>query len=505
MPVKIAAAAFAALTLAAALASAVLGQPQTPLYVVFVWHHHQGINVWPNAVFHGAWAYIHVYKNEFSPYYEGGAYMVHAEILLKHPSVKMVYHLSPSLLWQWMYGLKHGYLNQDGSYVPPSDPKLKAVNETLSMYIELLKRGQIEVLTDFFNHPLAGYVAHTYKWGPQVIEEELKWGKAVTEHVLGVEAEGAWLPEMSFSMELVHILASQGIRYTVLDENHFNKAEGDKDTIYEPYILRADGGSQIVVFFRDTEISNQISFNNRYTSPEQAKQAAEKIVDMLLKIRETTPQAKVVVLAMDGENWMFTGPETAVFLDHLCSLLEREPRLKTATLKEVLENVQPTRVLTKIPLESWAGGHWVWTEKPENTKQWQLIDQAATLLQKIREKYGTNSTTYRSALFATFLTLNSDVIHREYTYPQHTETWALEVQLIYQKGEEEAEKMVSKGLNLYAEGRGPTTLAEAGPLNEQAPRQEIPPAAILAAAIAAIAAVAVLRKRRKSTPKTREE
>lgn len=54
MSVKTAAAAFAALTLAAALASAATEQPQTPLYVVFVRHHHQGINIWPNAVFHGA-------------------------------------------------------------------------------------------------------------------------------------------------------------------------------------------------------------------------------------------------------------------------------------------------------------------------------------------------------------------------------------------------------------------------------------------------------------------
>ena len=464
-----------------------------PLYVAIVWHNHQGINVWPNAVFHGPWAFVHTYRDEFKPYFESGAYLVHAELLLKHPGVKVTMHLSPSLLWQWDYGLRHGFLTQDGSYVPPNDPRLDRVRRALEAYKKLAEEGRVEIISSFFNHPIPGYVASSYGWGTALMAEELKWGTATTRRVLGVRTRGAWTPEMSFSMKLLPAYCSAGVAYTVLDGRyHFAGAKGDKGTIYEPYLLRA-GNCSLVVFFRDSDISDFIGFEVKPRSPEEARQLAEDVVSRLLRIRREHPEARVVVIALDGENWMFSGPETAVFLDALYGLLEDNKELRTATLSEVLDEVPPRRVLTSLPTTSWAGGHWVWTSRAENAEQWKLIEGTVKALYEVEAKYGRDSLVYREALFAAFMVLNSDVIHREYTFVHHTRAWASELKTLLKKGEDEAKRMASLGLNFEAEGRGPRSLGEAGPvpIAEEKPYS----AAIWLAAVVLVVAAFIAARR----------
>ncbi len=84
-------------------------------------------------------------------------------------------HLSPSLLWQWNYRLRHGFLTQDGSYVPPNDPRLDRVRRALEAYKKLAEEGHVEIISSFFNHPIPGYVASSYGWGTALMTEELKW------------------------------------------------------------------------------------------------------------------------------------------------------------------------------------------------------------------------------------------------------------------------------------------------------------------------------------------
>ena len=436
---------------------------QDTIYVIFVWHHHQGINIWSNAVYHGPWAYIHTYKDEFTKDYKGGAYYIHAYLLMKHPRIKMVYHLSPSLLWQWNYALKYGYLTAQGTYVAPSDVRLQKVNETLKLYQELVREGRIEILSDYFNHPIPGYIAFKYEWGKEILREELRWGLNVTREVMKVDVDGVWTPEMSFCMRIGELYAEEGIKYTVLDgKHHFSSAEGDKGTIYEPYLLNTSSG-MIYVFFRDQELSDYIGFQTKFKNKEEADAAAKGFVERILSLKEVSVKPKLLVLALDGENWMYNSPYTAYFLDKLMEYLEeRYPEIQTITLREAVNMSKNPRILTYIPLNSWAGGHWVWTSKGENMEQWNLINKAASDLMKIKEKYGEKSLVYHEALFSMFLTLNSDVIHKEYTYLTHTRAWSKEVYYLLIAGEKEAERLNKLGLNLRATGKGPTSLDEAG-------------------------------------------
>lgn len=415
---------------------------ERPLLVALVWHCHQGVNMRPDGVFHGPWAFVHVYRDEFAPYYRGGAYRLHAELMEKHPGVNATYNLSPSLLWQWLYAVRLGYIDGlSGEVYPPNSSQVRAVREVLGIFSKLVEEGRVEVLTSFFNHPIPGYVVDRYEWGVTVMGEELKWGLAVTREALGVHAAGAWIPEMYFSMKLLKLLARAGIRYTVLDARyHLSRARGAIATPYEPYLL-VSGNESLVVFFRDTEISNLISFGIELRDEVDAAIMARRVVAEILARRVSHPGARVVVIAADGENWLLGSPLRAVFLDLLLSYLESCRLIRTTTLSGVLRNVNATRTITWVPSTSWAGGDWVWVSLSENKVQWSLIEEAAEYYERVKRGCGEGPIS-QAALFALFMALNSDVIHREYVMLSHTEAWSREVEMICRLGAQEANKLL---------------------------------------------------------------
>jgi Alpha-amylase/alpha-mannosidase len=113
-----------------------------------------------------------------------------------------------------------------------------------------------------------------------------------------------------------------------------------------PYVLRDKDGRQIVVFFRDQEVSDQIGFQNNFLSKEDADSFARDLVIKILEkawlSNETYKSYRVFTIALDGENWMIfskTPPNAALFLDYFYGYLEqaqRDKALMTCTAKEAL-------------------------------------------------------------------------------------------------------------------------------------------------------------------------
>ncbi|MEM3258383.1 MAG: hypothetical protein QW768_04845, partial [Thermoproteota archaeon] len=279
-----------------------------PLLLLIVWHEHQAPNVLPDGKYFGEWAFYHTFSSELSPTFDGGPYMYHAYELIKHKGIKVVEHLSPSLLFQWNSSLVSGYTLENGTYVPPNSSKLEKVRWTLNTFKLLAKEGRVEVPTSVFAHTITGFLLDKYNMS-DVVNNELKIGKNITEKIINVVPTGAWTPEMAFSMKNINIYNSNNIYYTFLDSRyHFLEAKGNKSSIYEPYILRDENGKQIIVFFRDQEISDQIGFQNNFLSKEDADSfARDLVIEILEKAwlnNETYKSYRVLTIALDGENWM---------------------------------------------------------------------------------------------------------------------------------------------------------------------------------------------------------
>ncbi|WP_052696233.1 hypothetical protein [Palaeococcus ferrophilus] len=406
-----------------------------PLKVVFVWHQHQSPGVWPNGTLHGPWALVHTYEDELKPYYEGGAYYFHAWVLGKYSEIKMTYHLSPSLLWQWNL-TNVGWCQSYPSYrcFKPGAPEAERVREAMKLYRELYDRGQIEVLTSYFAHPISGYIAERYGWF-DLLDYELSLGKATTEGVLGVDAKGMWLPEMAFSPKLIPLLEKYGIEYTVLDDRCHLK------TIYpySPYHVYAIENSSIKVLFRDHTISDDFAFNNDFRNEDEAREKARKILEEILKVRKADPNAEVVTIAADGENWIIFSPNpglTARYFEYLLGYLKEAQEkglIETVTLGEAVKG-EPYKNVTPLTT-SWLCSWDKWTREKESVQKpmWERAEEVYNLTKTYEETCGRDGT-YKKALYGLAQALDSDFYWAEFSYPEHVYAWLNWTEALVRKG-----------------------------------------------------------------------
>ncbi len=405
-------------------------------YFTIVWHNHQAPNYMPNWKVHSPWAYVYVWGGYLAPY-GYGPYHYHAKLLDLKKSFKSTYNLSPSLLAQWLMAVERGVEYLSGEKYDPESFNVRMVSETLALYREALERGQIDVLTSVYAHTIAGYLLD-WLGASDIVSEELSYGKSVTMKALGSNYVplGAWTPEMCFSMGLVPIYASNGVKYTVLDEEcHFKASVGDKGTYKEPYIaLNTITGDHVVVFFRDTELSNALSFKNDFLTELHAWRNAYQFSYIVAK-RALDPSAKVLVLALDGENWMVFSknpPLTAYFLDKLVDYLvtlDSEGALKLSNLREMFEEVPCRRVLKHVPTNSWLGSSRKWRgEKEGHESYWLRVAKAYRALKVYEEAIGVRSGESAKVRWALWHALDSDYWWAEFWSPPIIDVWLREAE-----------------------------------------------------------------------------
>jgi alpha-amylase/alpha-mannosidase (GH57 family) len=391
--------------------------------LALVWHHHQAPNYLPSGLYHALWAFIHTCSEELAPYSKG-PYYHHAVVLEKYREYRCTYNLSPSLLAQWVELIERG-VKHNGGLLEPSSPCGEIVRKTLQMYRDAAARGQIDVLTSMYAHSIAGYLIE-HLGAEDIVKEEVEYGAEITRRVVGVEPRGAWTPEMAFHMKLVDIYSDIGIEYTVLDNKcHLERSVGDRGSHLEPYVVKGEKGS-ILVFFRDHEISNALSFKNSFRSEIHAVRSAYEIA---LKISEKLIAGGTLVVALDGENWMIFSqkpPLTAPFYEKLVSLLlacQRLGYLELATLRDLVKRADARRKLTHVPTTSWLCGFAKWHgEVRDHTIYWERAKRLYAAVREYESKHGRDEVSKR-ARWALWHALDSDYWWAEFWNPRVIDAW----------------------------------------------------------------------------------
>ncbi len=382
-----------------------VSKPADRVYVAFFFHDHQGTGYTPSGVYTGTpYAFYHVWASELEPYFNYGVYYVQAYLLSQYPLVHWTVELSPPLLWQWWYGLRYGVYEQTPSglaYIPPlspTNPYMQLVNETIWMFRDMASRGQVELATSFFDHPIAGFLV-TY-FGPQwlgLLSDDARLGVEVTRLVLGVNSTVFWVPEMWWSDELVPLLAGAGVKVVVLDQQYeYNGAEGELHGIYVPYTITVNG-SRVTVLFRDTFMSNLLSFTvNNEDNPAQAELNARlMVVDLVL--RGIEHPGGVDVVATDGENWIIMSkspPLAALFFSYLLNYLNQTQAigvLETVTVSQAVKLAGVAYNLTYIPPQTWAGTAAIWDSTPTQQLMWSMANDALECWLQNRTRLGANA------------------------------------------------------------------------------------------------------------------
>src|SRR5438309_2261847 len=307
--------------------------------------------------------------------------------------------------------------------------QLDQTRRVLPKYRELQQRGQAELVTSPYYHPILPLIASLDVarvarpdlamprrpfQHPDDAAEQLRRGIEAHTRVFETRPKGMWPPEASISDDVARLAAEQGLEWMVSDEGVLARSLGSPlnrdgdgrvmqpELLYVPYRAQTDG-PPIHVLFRDSRLSNAIGFEYQNRG---AEEAATDLVDRLHDIRRRQQDsAWLAVIALDGENcWDFYEGNGNAFLHALYRRLSGDEELDTVTVSEFLAEFPSNRSLSGIHPGSWINANFdTWVGDQAHNAAWDRLAEARAFLSE-RERAADDpdrlATARREALIA---------------------------------------------------------------------------------------------------------
>jgi alpha-amylase/alpha-mannosidase (GH57 family) len=253
------------------------------------------------------------------------------------------------------------------------DAQMTVIQEVVAAYGTAAALGN-ELITSPFYHPILPLLAE-HGWETDALGQ-LAEAQAQHERLFGEPAVGVWSPEQAVSEASVALLGEAGFEWTSADEGILAQALGHTPSLDE--LTSVYSWDDVAILFRETELSNKISFS--YGNKETTQAVADFVAE-LQQIHDglTDPSAGLLTLAMDGENWMFMAgyPNNGrSFLRALYSELSGLDWIRTVTPAEFLGQDATRIALSSVPTGSWAGDLSTWTGEPDEDQAWDELAAA---------------------------------------------------------------------------------------------------------------------------------
>ena len=263
-----------------------------------------------------------------------------------------------------------------------------SLERVLPVYQEFAARGQIEISSTPFYHPILPLlcdsdIARTSHPGVQLptrfrypgdAREQLIRARAYMQDKMGAAPAGVWPSEGSVSDEALALAAESGFTWAASDNGVLARTlgcEAGVDLTYRPYVWRQHG-SEIRLLFRDHYLSDLIGF---VYSRMDADEAAE---NFLAKIRANAAGRDVLVpIILDGENaWEWYPANGRPFLRALYRRISESPDLEAVTVSEALARFEPAPLGGIFP-GSWINANFdIWIGAEEDDLAWEYLLRA---------------------------------------------------------------------------------------------------------------------------------
>ncbi|HSF69302.1 MAG TPA: glycoside hydrolase family 57 protein [Nitrospira sp.] len=286
----------------------------------------------------------------------------------------------------------------------------QTVQDIVPMYRRLADRGQIELTTTPFYHPILPLVIdteHTRRARPDLPlpsrfrapeDAEAQLRLAVDYHAatFGRPPSGLWPSEGSVCPELIPLLRRVGLRWLATDEGILARSLEAlqvpwhrQSQLYRPYRV-GPTGEEAAIVFRDRELSDGFGFLYHKTT---AHTAADDVLRRIRQIAMDTPQDDVFLpIILDGENpWEHYYEGGEEFLSRLYGTLspgipnEGEPfRITTSTISEAIAAASEMPHLDHLHSGSWINQDFkIWIGHTEDNRGWDLLSHTRSRLVEI--------------------------------------------------------------------------------------------------------------------------
>ena len=277
---------------------------------------------------------------------------------------------------------------------------LELLRQIIPLHRQLAERGQVELTTTPFYHPILPLLFDKklareampevklprYTGGyPEDAVSQVQ--RAVAHHaaVFGQPPRGMWPSEGSVCQSMIPLLAQHGIRWIATDEGVLGQAtQGfvgrdahghvrNPGHLYRPYRVR-EGEHELGIVFRDHGLSDRIGFHYQRSRGEEA---AQDFVRHLHEIRKAVPANEPVLVSviLDGENCWEHYPDGAVpFLRTLYRLCTTDAAIRTVMIGDYLEANPPRDTLPHLFAGSWINHNFaIWVGHAEDNTAWDAL------------------------------------------------------------------------------------------------------------------------------------
>ncbi len=273
------------------------------------------------------------------------------------------------------------------------------------------RRGQIEIITTPFYHPILPLIYDTdlakvcqpdgrlparFSF-PQDAYAQVAKGVRLYKDVFGAAPTGMWPGEGAVAQHVLALFRKNGILWTASDVKVLRRSHPPGQPNTAPYRFPADTSGSVAMVFRDTELSDKIGFKYQNYRGEDA---AEDFIQSIFQLApEEAEEDVLLTVILDGENaweWYRYDPDGKEFLSALyrkLSKLYSEGHIITTTMAEYLAG-NPERGVAAHPLETLPSMEWLWPGswinasydtwigEPEENRAWEYLLRARTDLER---------------------------------------------------------------------------------------------------------------------------
>jgi alpha-amylase/alpha-mannosidase (GH57 family) len=290
--------------------------------------------------------------------------------------------------------------------------QLEFLGMVLPAYREAAQRGQIELSTTPFYHPILPLLCDSdiarvgnpstplprraYRH-PEDAREQLRRAREYHERVFGMKPVGLWPSEGSVSDQALTIAAEEGFQWFGTDEGvlgrtlnvgFFRDTTGipaNAERLYKPWRVQI-GGNGITGLFRDHHLSDLIGFV--YSRMDQ-KAAAEDLHGRLRHLgdRVQSGQPLTICVFLDGENaWEYYAGAGRDFLREFYRRIQNDQDFRALTASEAIAAAKDVPATTGIFPASWINANFdVWIGHSEDVAAWELLWDAREAYAKAAE------------------------------------------------------------------------------------------------------------------------
>ncbi|AKI98247.1 glycoside hydrolase family 57 [Kosmotoga pacifica] len=276
-----------------------------------------------------------------------------------------------------------GYTFDDLLYV--INKQLEIMGTVVEKHKKLWESGKVELITSPFYHPILPILIE--KGWKEDAYNQIERGLEYFQKLFGKRPEGMWPSEQAVHNELIPILNEFGVNWIVTDKAILQLAgvdTGDYRNLMKPYRV-VNGNSDVVVFFRDTDLSDRIGFKYSTMS---AERAVKDFISRLHELQHLNDTGKAVItIALDGENaWEHYQNNGNDFRKLLYMTLSKDESIELLTPSQYIEKYGVDDTLNYLPTGSWVGGSLdTWIGEKEENEAWDRVAAARKALMEVKD------------------------------------------------------------------------------------------------------------------------